>query len=225
MTNKDIKSGVQKLRAQGKTYAEIKKILALSKPKSTLSCWCRGMKLPKWYSAKIQKINQKNLIKARALSVMAKKQLREKLFDELNNKNRYLMRFLNNKDIGKLVLVALYLAEGSKFLRGSIAFGNSDPVIIRLFLKLLRLCYNIDENKFRCALQCRADQDIKTLEVFWSKTTSIPLSQFYKARIDPRTIGKKTKKLEYKGVCRIDYFSAALDKEIKSIINLISKAI
>ena len=134
MINQDIKTGVQKLRARGKTYAEIRKILTLSTPKSTLSCWCRGMKLPKWYSAKIQKINQKNLTKARVFSITAKRQLREKLFNELGNKNRYLMRFLNNRDIGKLVLVALYLAEGSKFLKGSIAFGNSDPVIIRLFL-------------------------------------------------------------------------------------------
>ena len=65
--------------------------------------------------------------------------------------------------------------------------------------------------------QCRADQDIKKLEKFWSKITKIPPSQFYKARIDKRTIGKKTLKLEYKGVCRIDYFSADIFTELMKL--------
>jgi len=100
-------------------------------------------------------------------------------------------------------------------------FGNSDPPIITLFLSLLRRCYNIDENKFRCTLQCRADQNIPKLEKFWSQVTKIPMPQFYKARIDPRTIGKPSRKPDYKGVCRIDYFSGDIFMELKQIMEVI----
>jgi hypothetical protein len=120
----------------------------------------------------------------------------------------------------------LYLGEGSKdSKRGSLMFGNSDPFIVSLFLRLLRCCYNINEGKFRCTLQCRADQNIKKLERFWFRITGIPLSQFYRARVDPRTIGKKSNKLDYKGVCRIDYFSAELFIELKQIAEIVNKGI
>ena len=59
--------------------------------------------------------------------------------------------------------------------------------------------------------------DIKKLEKFWSETTRIPLSQFYGARVDKRTLGRVSEKREYKGVCRIDYFSSAVDLELKRI--------
>jgi hypothetical protein len=81
----------------------------------------------------------------------------------------------------------------------------------------LRYCYNIDESKFRCTIQCRADQDIQKLEKFWSEATNISLKQFYKARIDPRTIGKLSIKKEYKGVLRIDCFSAKILQELLEI--------
>ena len=114
-------------------------------------------------------------------------------------------------------MVILYLCEGSKHNKASPCFGNSNPDIIRLFLKLLRACYPIDERKFRCTVQCRADQDIEALMLFWSKTTLIPIEQSYRPRIDKRTIGVPTKKVDYKGVCRIDYLSTAVYNEVQII--------
>ena len=90
-------------------------------------------------------------------------------------------------------------------------------------MHLLRFCYNIDEKKFRCTLQCRVDQNIPKLEKFWGEITKIPLSQFYKARIDPRTIGKTSKNIDYKGVCRIDYFSADIFLDLMQIPKTIYK--
>ena len=139
------------------------------------------------------------------------------------SRNKHLAKILKNQDVAKIALAMLYLSEGSKYQRGSLMFGNTDPFVISLYMHLIRHCYDINENKFRCTLQCRADQNIKKLEKFWSHITKIPLSQFYKARIDPRTIGKPSKKLNYKGVCRIDYFSSKLSIEIKQIPNIIYK--
>jgi len=209
------------LRKQGFTYSEIKNALGVLISKSTLSTWFKGLKL----SANSQKrlsnaINERTKIAHRA-ALLSNKVKREKYLKGVENRVIHLKKFSDDIDIAKIILAVLYLGEGAKGARRSFMFGNSDPKVIRLFLKLLRECYVIDETKFRCTLQCRADQNIPFLEKFWRDVTNIPPAQFYKARIDARTIGKKSKKPEYKGVCRIDYFSADIYCEIEKIIEII----
>jgi hypothetical protein len=211
------------LRKQGKTYSEIQRKLKKPIPKSTLSYWCKSIKLSKKYRERIQKIFLNNAKKGRKVALIVNKIKREKYLRSIANRNKHLAKVFKNRGVAKIALAMLYLSEGSKYQRGSLMFGNTDPFIISLYMHLLRRCYNINESKFRCTLQCRADQNIKKLEKFWSHITKIPLSQFYKARIDPRTIGKPSKKLDYKGVCRIDYFSSELFIEIKQIPNIIYK--
>ena len=219
----DIKREVQKLRKNGKTFMEIKNDLNINISKSTLSCWCKGIVLPSSYYKKVELLNINNREKGRKLAVVANRNKRKEYLEEIEGRVKYLSNKLENKDTAKIALTMLYLGEGAKTKRGYLMFGNSNPSIISLFLKLLRYCYNIDESKFRCTFQGRADQNIKQLEEFWSKITKIPLSQFYKANIDPRTIGKPSKKIDYKGVCRIDYFSGEIFLELMKIIELLEK--
>jgi len=217
MNRQKIKEKAIKLRKQGKTYSEIQKSLRIVIPKSTLSNWCSKVKLPKEYQDKIREINLNSAQKGREVALIINRIKREKYLKSVADRNKHLAKALKNKDIAKIALAMLYLGEGSKTQRGSMKFANSESFIISLFLSSLRYCYNIDENKFRCTLMCRADQNTKKLEKFWSQITKIPLSQFYKARIDPRTIGKPSKKLDYKGVCCIDYFSGDLYAELMSL--------
>lgn len=216
---------VQVLRSSGKTYGDIRNILKEKIPKSTLSYWCRRIPLPTEYNHKIKEIIKNNAAKGRAVALLVNKKKRKQYLETISRRNAHLPKLLKDKDVAKLTLAILYLTEGSRKQRGSLTLGNSDPMIIRLFLKLLRLCYVVDEEKLRCTLQCRADQKIKELEEFWSKTTNIPLNLFYKAQIDPRTIDRPSKNLDYKGVCRINYFSANVFNELKSIYDLVSKKV
>ena len=225
MKNK-LKEKVITLRKKGNTYNEIISKLKVIIPKGTLSSWCRNVPLPHEYEAKLKKINNEALIKARICSVEASKIVRRKELEIIHSENFPLIKTIKDKNVAKIALAMLYLGEGRKNRkRGALLFGNSEPTVISLFLYLLRLVYNIDEKKFRCTLQCRADQDIKILEKLWSEVTKIPLSQFYKARIDPRTIGKPTKKMDYKGVCCIDYFSSKVFAELLEIPNVIIKGL
>lgn len=173
--------------------------------------------MSKTYKEKLRKITRENLALARKKSQEVKKRERKKYFQEVFKRNYKIGGKLLDVDVSKIALAILYLGEGSKRKTGSLMFGNADPEVIRLFLKLLRYCYKIDESKFRCTLQCRADQNIAVLEKFWQEVTKISRKQFYPARVDPRTVGKPSKKKNYKGVCRIDYFSADLFWEIESI--------
>ena len=211
------------MRRQGKTYSEIVELIP-KVSKSTLSYWLSALELTEKQKDKLlQNVNRK-LIKARAKSVLLQKNKRHKYFSDIENNNLFFIRLLeSNKDAAKLVLAALYLGEGSKNMRGTLRLGNSDPGVIKLFLKLLRSGYEINETKFRATILCRADQDIKSLERFWMQVTRIPSRQFYKARVDARTIGKPSRKLDYKGVCMIDYFSARVFHDILTLGKMMSK--
>lgn len=218
-----LKIQARKLRSEGFSYGAIVKRLRIKIPKATLAHWLKGVTLTQEQEIEFKGRMLEHLVKARVRSVEARRNkiLENKKF--LEKKNSNLTSLLKDPNIAKITLGILYLAEGSKNTRGNIVFGNSDPAIVSLFLRLLRSSYNLDESKFRCTVQARADQDIKRLERFWSGLTSISRSQFYKARIDPRSVGKTTLKKEYKGVCRIDYFSATLLYELMSIGKVLTR--
>lgn len=220
MNRNELKGKARDLRTKGKTYFQIQNLLNCYIPKSTLSNWCKELSLPLGYEDKIREYNKFNLAKARKIALEVKKKQKEDYLKDVDSKNCYLAENLKNKNIAKIVLATLYLAEGSKS-NCILTIGNSDPLIIKLFLNLLRFCYKLDESKFRCTVQCRADQNIKELEEFWSNITLIALKQFYKARIDQRSVNKPTIKKNYKGVCRIDYFSSKIFVDLMSIAKII----
>lgn len=221
MYEKQIRKKVVALRKAGKTYGEIRSVLNLKIPKSTLSDWCRDILLSQLQQQNIEIAQLHHAKRGREIAWLVNKIRREEYLRSIDQRIKHLSKTLKDKNVAKVAAAMLYLGEGAKMKRGSLMFGNSDPRIIRLFLHLLRFAYSIDENKFRCTVQCRADQNVNNLERFWSKETGIPRRQFYTSRIDPRTIGKSSKKADYKGVCRVDYFSADLFLELMKIGELL----
>jgi hypothetical protein len=219
-----LKFKVIKLRKSGKTYGEIIKLIKQDIPKSTLSNWCSSVYLSSNQKKRIDKKIKDNCLKGMEVARIINRSKREKYLKSIANRNKYLVKIFKDRDVGKIALAMLYLGEGAKNLkRGSLRFGNSDPFVIDLFLNLMRKCYNVDEKKFRCTVLCRADQNIIKLEKFWLKITGISKSQFYETRIDVRTIGKPSKKQDYKGVCVIDYFSADIFLDLMQIPKTIYK--
>lgn len=213
------------LRRKGLSFDEINKELKLEIPRSTMSYWFKNVVLSESAANKIYQRNIIHLVKAREIGIKKHTINRSKYLNDLVQKNFFLKEKLSDESVAKLVLAILYLGEGGKNLqRSSVMFGNSDPDVINLFLKLIRQCYRIDENKFRCTVQCRWDQDEPRLKKFWSCITGIPMSKFYNSRVDKRTINKVTTKPNYKGVCRIDYLSSGVFHDILSIIKVVTGA-
>ncbi|MFA6416479.1 MAG: hypothetical protein WCW56_03280 [Candidatus Paceibacterota bacterium] len=215
----NLKPEVISLRTQGKSYGEIRKVLNVDIPQSTLSCWCKNILLSRAQQSRIKVLVAQGSKKARATALVVNRARREAYLRAVKNRVLYLSKKLEDRDVAKIALAMLYLGEGSK-RGGAIMFGNSDQAVIKLFLKLLRYCYNIDESKFRCTVQCRSDQNVEELEIFWSKFTNISRDLFYRPQIDKRTIGSVTKKVDYRGVCRIDYFSADIFIELMQVIKV-----
>ncbi len=186
-------------------------------PRSTAVSWCLGIEMSRAGQKRHKKVVAERLLVAQGKSVANRKAERLSRVGAAAERAQNSGPFLATMPAKKAILGALYLAEGTKGQRGGPTFGNSDPEIIRLYLRLLRECFTLDESKFRCTLQARAGQDTVSLEKFWLKETGIPKSQFYKARVDTRGSGQLTRKPDYKGVCRIDYFETDLLYEISAI--------
>lgn len=222
MWTNDVREKAINLRKQGKTYREICDTLNRKIPKGTLSYWCRGLSLDVTTKKLLHKKFLIGLIGSRERALHSKKMKREEKKADLSSTLNPVVKKLDDIEVAKVALAMLYFGEGFKKKQGSLGFGNSNPDMIRLFLRLLRRCYEIDEKKFRCTVQCRADQPQGHLEEFWSKVTGIPPRQFYATRVDARTEGKPTLKPEYKGVCRLDYFSANVFNELMLLTELIS---
>ncbi|MEI6304910.1 MAG: hypothetical protein WCP09_02735 [Candidatus Taylorbacteria bacterium] len=221
MVNTEVRKAAIALRKRGKSYSDICNALNVSVPKSTMASWFAGIVLSKRAANILMKNAAINLAAAQKSGLQSIAEKRNAYLDKLKKENIHLCSLIVDVNVAKIALAMLYLAEGSK-RGGFLTFANSDVAIIKLFLQLLRTCYKLYLEKFRCTVQCRADQVVPELEKYWSLITNIPLSQFCKAQIDSRTIGKSTRKEHYKGVCRITYYSADIFNELAIISKLIN---
>jgi hypothetical protein len=193
-----------KLRQEGKTYNEILKTIPVAK--STLSLWLRDIGL-----AKIQK--QK---------LTAKKIASQKRGGE----SRHLMRISQTevinirckKDIESisrrelfLLGIALYWAEGAKKSKGRVGtmidFANSDPDMLKLFIKWLSTFTDVDKKDINLRLHIHDNHrhNENEFKTYWSKYLSVPLEQFMKSNYkkhNPRTKRSNTGQ-NYRGLISI----------------------
>jgi len=214
---------IRKLRSEGKTYGEIQQLTHTHIPKSSLSWQCKNITLPKEYQERIKKLNSTSLTKGRMIAIEINRVKREHFFQSIQRINTPIAKEVQDISVGKIALAMLCLGEASKYTKTRRVFslGNSDPRIIIIFLTLLKQCFPFDINKIRATVQCRADQDTTLLTQFWQEKTKIPSHLFYKPLIDPRTIGKPTKKSNYHGVLRIDFLDTKVQLELESLADLI----
>ena len=221
-TSKKLKAKVRELRSKGKTYSEILKNIKIKIPKSTMSDWCKDVDLPVWYQDKIKELNNDNFSKAQKVAWASNKLKQEKIIEEIKKNNKNINKKIKDKQVLKSLLSFLYLGEGSKWKshRG-LMLGSSDPLILKLYVLLLKLCYDIKPEELKCRVSYRADQNIKKLQEYWSKEIKIPLKNFYKTIPDPRTIGKPTRKKDYKGVCVVMCGGTKIQIELAEIPKII----
>jgi hypothetical protein len=221
--NKQYKFKAIKLRKLGNTYSDINRQLNTTISKATFAEWFKNVNLTTQEQQKLQKNIENKLVKARDKSKSTRRLKKKLYFQSLKDKNNLLLKNIS-RETQKIILSILYLGEGSKSKTSqNFSLGNSNPNIIRFYIQLLKTCFKTDESKFRIRIQCRADQDIKNLENFWLKTTRVHRSQMYPTYMDKRTLGKKTKNPNYKGVCVVTYFNRSIQYELESLAESVLK--
>lgn len=121
----------------------------------------------------------------------------------------------------KIAGLMIYWAEGAKpGIRGkncTVDLANSNPEIIKVFLKFLREICRIDEKKLRIFLYCYSNQNIAQIKDFWSCVTRISLKQFTKPYIRKDFSLDKSGKMKY-GLVHVRYNDKKLLLKIGSWI-------
>ncbi len=181
------KENALKLRKAGLSYNQISKTLKIAK--STLSTWLSRIELDEIAKQKIQSRSNYSIKK------LIERNRKQTLTAQEKSRN---IRQISAQKIKRLsredILIAgtcLYWAEGYKYpitrnkrtvTYHPVVLTNSDPTLIKLFLRFLREYCGVSEEKLRISLRIFPHQKQKILELFWSKVTHIPISQFQKTQ-------------------------------------------
>ena len=204
-----------KLRKHGFSIAEIEKKLSINR--STLSPWIKDIKLGTKQKRRLLKHWRIGLFRARQKAVKWHHAEKTKRIAHAKLEAIQVLKNLNlhDKNILELALAFLYLGEGFKS-NDETGIGNSDPLILKVFLKILQKNYSFDIDKIRCELYLRADQDGRKMKRYWSRELHIPVANFRHVSFDKRTIGSKTFK-DYKGVCSLRCSNVAIQRKLLTI--------
>lgn len=210
-----VKERAVELRKKGYSIKEVANELHIAK--STSSLWLRHIELNE--NAK-QRLKQRRIYgqyKARQTQKL-KRQLKIKKCRDIAT-NELESNKLSNTSL-KLLCSFLFWAEGGKETY-RVKFVNSDPCMIEVFLKLLRIAFPVDEKKFRACVHIHEYHNETQIKRFWSLKTKIPLSQFNKSYKKPHT--KKRKKPGYMGCLSITYYDYKIALELNSLYNVYSQ--
>lgn len=209
-----------KLRRNGKSYKQIKKLLGI--PLGTLGGWFKD---EEWS----QKIRDKLGAKAStafpaklAAIVKANKNRWAKTHQEYRDAGEKEFETLKNNPLF-LAGVMLYWGEGEKATQMSrLKLANTDPQMIRLFYVFLKDVVRVPKEKICIWLLLYPDLVDDMQKRFWSRATGVPLSQF-KGSIYIK--GRHpTKRLSY-GVCNIYVSSREFKEKMMVWLDLYQKTL
>ena len=196
-----VKARARELRCEGRTYTDIANELGVSK--SSCSLWCSDLPRPEPEPGKLRASTWGPGLRRRALERANMKLWAAQSIDGLTPRELF------------LVGVALYWAEGTKDKpydrREYLAFINSDPGMVRVYLAWLRLV-GVDPARdcsFRVSIHERADVEAATR--CWAEIVGIEPRDFAKAtlkRHNPRT-NRKNVSADYHGCLVIRVLKSA----------------
>jgi len=209
------------LRLAGKSYNEIAKTLDVSK--GSLSLWFKDLKLSrvaqKRLEGKMRFAREHGLFENNRRRTQAIKIENKKIRQITANEIKPLLKY-------ELLLVgaALYWAEGynrdTKGKGHEICFSNSDPDMVKLFLRFLREIIYVPEDKLRVNIHIYSNIDEKSAINFWSQVTNIPKERFHiTQQISRASKGKRPKNSLPYGTLKLDAHSRQKFQQIKGWID------
>jgi len=196
MARKKDKQKALSLRKKGMSYSQIKEKLDVSK--STLSGWLYNMPLS---DKRIRELRADNPIRIERY----RNTMRTKKENRLKEVYRKVSKDIGNFSKRDLFLAGLFLywGEGTKAQNSLVALTNTNPAMIKFFIKWLEL-FNITKKDLKIKLHLYFDMNVKEMLDFWSKELKIPINQFHKSYIKK----SNSKSISYKngfgkGTCSV----------------------
>jgi len=172
-----------KLRLTGRSYNEISKLLKI--PKSTLSSWFTGLELSKVARERIRDRVNKTAIAALIKRNHSQTHIAQKKARNIRDVAKSEVCNIENRDLF-MIGIALYWAEGYKrpiMENGKVktyhpvTLSNSDPGLVKIFVRFLREVCNVPEEKITAEIRVYEHHSKSYFLDFWSKITGIPFSR------------------------------------------------
>ena len=216
----ELKSHARVLRNAGLSIKDIQKRLNVSR--SSVSLWVRDVRLSDKQLKKLYLNKKTGALKGSIVAAMNKIKAREALTKELMTTGEREVGNLSKRD--KFIAgTAMYFAEGSKGDK-SVSFSNSDPMAIRFMMDWFIEECGVPGNKFRANLYLHDNLSEVRAKKFWSKLTTIPLSQFGKSYIVKNNPNRLRKIKHIYGVFRITISNVNLHRKIMGWISGVFKS-
>ncbi|NGO46891.1 hypothetical protein [Streptomyces ureilyticus] len=202
----DLREKARQLRLQGWTYNQIQAELGCSK--SSVSLWVRDLPHPE---PKCTPEEQRARMNA-GLARLRASQDRER--EEAKRAAAAAVGELSDRELF-LLGVGLYWAEGSKdkpYRRAEVLqFINSDPNMIKLFLRWLELL-EVARDRLTLRVSIHETADVEAAEKYWADIVGVDVSVFSRATLkkhNPRTVRKNTNDA-YRG-CLVIYVAKSAE--------------
>lgn len=106
--------------------------------------------------------------------------------------------------------LGLYWGEGTKANAHSVRLGNSDPELLKMFVRFLVELYEINPDDLRFGLQVFSDTDPDAILSYWVSELNVQQSQFYKIHVTPSGSIGTYRKRSMHGVVTVYYHNKRL---------------
>lgn len=195
------------MRLEGMSYSQIKAILGVSK--STLSIWLEKYPLSDKRIRELRDWNSIRIEKSRKTKLKKRENKLNDVYLEMSKK----IGSLTERDIF-IAGLFLYWGEGTKSARDIVAFTNTDPGMIKIFIKWLGYM-GIKISLLKVKLHLYSDMNIKKETTFWSNTLHISPKNFRKPYIKESKISSLSYKgMQGHGTCTVVYGNSDLHNKI-----------
>jgi hypothetical protein len=196
-----------KLRKRGYSLKELSKRFGVVK--STIALWTEDVVMDEKAERRLLTVIRRGQFVSAQNKRARTKATEDRYFKEAQEEIK------SNPNYNKIVCAMIYWCEGGKNAKYSVAFTNSDPKLVRTFLKLLRECFVLDESKFHPCIHLHSYHSPEKQLDFWSKVTDIDKQQFIKPYLKPNT-GKRIHE-DYQGCISLRYFNNDLARQLMAV--------
>ncbi len=172
---------LKKCRRMGESIHEL--VSRFSIPKTTIWHHVHNIKLSEKQKQKIKKRQGGSKIRS------------EKAWENARKEALLILDKVNIHEISPIVLSTLYWAEGNK---KGLVFTNTDEKMIKLFLKIMREYFCIENKDILIWVRVNHSKDAQRCRRYWQKVTKTAFKQI---RVDIN--GKNNKSRSIYGICRI----------------------
>lgn len=204
----EVQKQMIKMRKMGRSYREISYTCNISI--STVSKYCKNVHINKIVFKKMFERCKFN----RRKGLLVIKRNRDKVIQTITERvRRYYLNIRCKKELFPIFCSLLFWTEGGKFNESTMTFTNSDPIMIKTFLSLLRNSFNIDERRFRLCLHLHEYHVESEMLKYWSLLCGISRKQFYKVYVKKHTGVRKRE--GYKGCLSVRYNDHNICKSLR----------